>query len=419
MPETAIRRSLLATAVLGLAFASPSAAGDPGAGPRACPDDARWGLVIDAGSSGSRLRFYCWRSGQGGALPRIEGLGGEQRRPGIADSECRQTPDQAVTGLRPLIAAARETVGERRSADTPLRLMATAGLRRCPKSYQDAMLAGLREYLAGTPFADPRADVISGADEGRYGWVGVNYLLERLDREPPRATVGALDLGGASTQITFMPGTCAAGEPACGELEVGGRSFPLYTQSYLGWGQDQANRRVASRACYLRGYRSKSGEVVGRGRFDACRRAIRKAMKRALRDEAPACARSCNRLGAYQPPVSGDFVGFSAFAYTTGFFGLPSELTLRQLWAAGKDYCRTSWQQATADCEANPRPGCEERWLNRYCFASAYIVTLLHEVYGLPMDRRITSANRLAGADIDWTLGVMVQMAEAASASVP
>ena len=55
---------------------------------------------------------------------------------------------------------------------------------------------------------------------------------------------------------------------------------------------------------------------------------------------------------------------------------------------------RIDFVQATADCQQNPRPGCKEEWLNRYCFASAYIVSLLHEVYGLPMDQRMTSTAR-------------------------
>jgi hypothetical protein len=176
-------------------------------------------------------------------------------------------------------------------------------------------------------------------------------------------------------------------------------------------------RRIASRACYLRGYRQPDGDLVGRGRYRACRRAIRKGIARELRLDPPAppCERSCTRLGAYQPPVTGDFVAFSAFAYNTGFLGLGSELTLEQLAAAGRKYCRRSWEEVTAECRETQNPGCREEWLNRYCFASAYIVSLLHEVYGFPMDQVITSTNELAGADIDWTLGAMVQIAEEAS----
>ncbi len=411
---------LLHAAILWLAVTGwmPAAAGAADEGSPACPAGARWGLVIDAGSSGSRLRFYCWRPGTGDALPRIEDAGSQKVEPGIADPACSRTPEQAVAGLRPLIEHARRTVGEERSARTPLALLATAGLRQCPAAYRQAMLAGLDDYLAGTGFADPRARLTTGEDEARYGWTAVNYLLRRLDPERPLATVGALDLGGVSTQITFLPRSCSGPGEACAEIDVGGRKFPLYAHSYLGWGQDKAMRRIASPACYLPGYRSPDGAIAGTGRYRACRRAIRRGIARELRARPPepACERSCTRLGAYQPPLAGDFLAFSAFAYNTDFLGLEPELTLAQLRAAGKRYCRTPWRSATADCAANPRPGCREEWLNRYCFASAYIVTLLHEVYGLPMDREITSANELEGAGIDWTLGAMVQIAEGLAA---
>ena len=415
VPVTILPR-ILAIFLLVAASAPTAAANED---PPSCPDDARWGLVIDAGSSGSRLRIYCWRPGVDGALPQIEDAGTRKQQPGIADAGCSRTPTEAVAALSSLVDGALELVGRERSAETPLWLMATGGLRQCPQDYRDAMLAGIRDYLASTPFADSQAVQISGAEEGRYGWTGVNYLLGRLETGAPRATTGALDLGGASTQITFMPPTCAGGSEACGELEVGDRSFPLYTHSYLGWGQDQAMLRVASDACYLRGYRSPDGSIDGRGKNGACRRAIRKAMARARRSDppGPSCARSCNRLGVYQPPVAGDFVAFSAFAYTTAFLGLGPELTLAQLRAAGKHYCRTPWREAIAGCRSNPRAGCRKEWLNRYCFSSAYIVTLLHGVYGLPMNQRIISSNELAGADIDWTLGVMVRMASEHSAS--
>ena len=51
------------------------------------------------------------------------------------------------------------------------------------------------------------SQVIDGRMEGVYGWIAVNYMLGRFDHafvEPNRqTTVGALDMGGASTQITY------------------------------------------------------------------------------------------------------------------------------------------------------------------------------------------------------------------------
>ncbi len=392
-------------------------AADPAAAVEPCPDDGRWGLVIDAGSSGSRLRFYCWKPGTADALPSIEDRGSQKEEPGIADADCSRTPEEAVEGVRSLVDHARRTIGDQaRIAETPLALLATAGLRQCPESYQRTMLEGIREYLQSTPFSGAEARLISGAEEGRYGWVAVNYLLGRLSPEERSTTVGALDLGGVSTQITFRPGACPVDRGECGELALGESSYPLYSKSYLGWGQDQAMREVDARACYLRGYRPDDGSFVGRGRYGRCQRAIRRTIRRQIAADPPApiCTRWCNLLGAYQPNLEGDFVAFSAYAYNAENLGLGSKFSLAELEAAGKAYCRTPWQTIEAECAAGERSGCKEWWLNRNCFASAYMVILLHEVYGFPMDsRRITSTNELEGFEIDWTLGVMVQMVAA------
>ena len=45
--------------------------------------------------------------------------------------------------------------------------------------------------------------IASELEEGVFGWVTVNYLLEQLHN--PRKSYVALDLGGGSTQITFLP----------------------------------------------------------------------------------------------------------------------------------------------------------------------------------------------------------------------
>ncbi|XP_042216793.1 ectonucleoside triphosphate diphosphohydrolase 5-like [Homarus americanus] len=45
---------------------------------------------------------------------------------------------------------------------------------------------------------------MDGRDEGIFSWFTVNYLMDRISSNP-KDTLVALDLGGGSTQITFVP----------------------------------------------------------------------------------------------------------------------------------------------------------------------------------------------------------------------
>lgn len=59
-----------------------------------------------------------------------------------------------------------------------------------------------------TPFRCQRSwtRVISGVEEAYYGWVALNYEMNRLQNLPSQATFGAIDLGGSSVEVTLNLG---------------------------------------------------------------------------------------------------------------------------------------------------------------------------------------------------------------------
>ncbi len=71
----------------------------------------------------------------------------------------------------------------------------------------------------------------------QYGFVG-HWL------NPGRETIGALDLGGASTQITFETSEEIEDKSNAMELMLYGKRYKLYTQSFLCYGQDQFLRKL-------------------------------------------------------------------------------------------------------------------------------------------------------------------------------
>ena len=103
------------------------------------------------------------------------------------------------------------------------------------------------------------ARVISGEHEGLFAWLAVNYASgaissshsDTLGRKavtttspPGPALVGVLEMGGASTQITYQS---ILRIPDAFAVNVGIADVPslqLFTHSFLSFGADEARRRV-------------------------------------------------------------------------------------------------------------------------------------------------------------------------------
>ena len=169
--------------------------------------ERQYGIVLDAGSSGSRVHVYSF--GQGAqVLHEVF----EQTKPGL--SSYAASPEAAAASLEPLINVAREAIPQRYWSCTPMTLKATAGLRMLGDQTAQAVLDAVTEYLAGTPFHLGSVEIMPGELEGVHAWTAVNLLLERLGggkkaatytSESSMPTVGIIDLGGGSAQVLSFP----------------------------------------------------------------------------------------------------------------------------------------------------------------------------------------------------------------------
>jgi Golgi nucleoside diphosphatase len=165
--------------------------------------------VIDAGSSGCRAHVY--RYGKLGSLtgplyvlPQHQS---QKVKPGL--SSFANSPMEAGPSLSKLIDFIKTQVPENLWKDTPIWLKATAGLRLLEKSASDAVLLSVRQFLKdpqNSPFIfkSSYASIISGNEEGAFGWIAFNYLKKVIG---PRKTGNVLpfavvEMGGASSQVS-------------------------------------------------------------------------------------------------------------------------------------------------------------------------------------------------------------------------
>lgn len=394
--------------------------------------------MIDAGSSGSRIQIYSWlhhqlakslRQADGeslSVLPRVEpGVpeGDEWQlkvTPGI--STFGSSPEGIADYLAPLMDRALEVIPPDQVPHTPIFLLATAGMRLLPVEQQKSVLAETCSHLRSAySFAikDCRESIriISGEEEGIFGWTAVNYLLEGFDlhshsdSDNDSSTFGFLDMGGASAQIAFEPNTVERLKHD-NDLEqvvlrhLDGRTLyhPVFVTTWLGYGTNQARdryleqlsssrrnheRNTISDPCLPKDLLLATDEqsimLKGAGDFTGCMNALVPLLNK----DAPCPDQPCLFAGVHAPAIDfavNHFIGISEYWYSTNeIFKLGGIYDFVEFERAAIEYCATSWD----DILETRRSGTDLTRLQMQCFKAAWLVNILHEGIGIP---RITDS---------------------------
>uniref|UniRef100_A0A8C3WSM3 Ectonucleoside triphosphate diphosphohydrolase 8 n=1 Tax=Catagonus wagneri TaxID=51154 RepID=A0A8C3WSM3_9CETA len=420
------------------------------------PAHTKFGIVFDAGSSHTSLFVYRWPADkENGTGVVSQALACQVQGPGI--SSYTSDPAQAGESLRGCLEEALALIPEAQHKETPTFLGATAGMRLLSQknsSLAEDIFAAVGQVLGRSPVDFWGAELLTGQDEGAFGWITINYVLDRLVKysfsgewiRPLEGTlVGALDMGGASTQITFAPGVPILDKSTQATFRLYGFDHSVYTHSYLCFGRDQMLNRLlaglvqSSRAllvrhpCYHSGYLetlalaplyespcvstaappdfTQNVTVEGTGNPGACVEAIRKLFNFSSCEGRGDCAFD----GVYQPPVRGQFYAFSSFYYTFDFLNLTSGLPLAAVNASIWEFCQRPWKLVEAG-----DPGQDPR-LRDYCASALYILTLLLEGYGFSEETwtGIEFHKQAGGTDIGWTLGYMLNLTGMIPAEAP
>ncbi|KAK7274835.1 hypothetical protein RIF29_15934 [Crotalaria pallida] len=393
--------------------------------------DERYRIIIDGGSTGSRIHVFKYRGGAGFDFG-TEGLASMRVNPGL--SSFAEDPDSAGRSLGELVEFGKGRVPMERWRETEIRLMATAGLRMLDVGVQWKILESCRKVLreSGFLFRDDWASVISGSDEGMYAWVVANYALGTLGGDP-LDTTGIIELGGASAQVTFV-----SREPMLSGFSraviFGNTTYNLYSHSLLHFGLNVAHDswrealisgefNLASQSpqaglhidpCTPTGYshaveswkfspssQSDKSTVQTRGNFSECR----SAALMLLRKGKEKCSyQRCDIGSTFIPKLQGKFLATENFFHTSKFFGLGPRAYLSELMTAGQEFCGEDWLKLTKKYHSY-----NEEELLQYCFSSAYIVALLHDSLGIALDdERVKVANQVGNIPLDWALGAFI-----------
>lgn len=395
-----------------------------------------YAIIIDAGSTGTRMHLFEFSYDvDRNAVPlRVEKETFKEVKPGLSGYALK--PEAAADSVGELLTAAKATVPRAHWQHTPITLRATAGLRLLPSEQADAILTYVKERVMKSSFLldVDGIGIISGADEGVFSWFTLNVLIdrmnhiarsnqkgdkqERLGKDASRNShlaAAALDLGGGSTQLTFIPSDRTKVFAEVDEsdfshqLKIFGNPIELYTHSYLGNGLVSARLGIIERTTGSNGhslvshclptgisindwdYAGKMWNVTGSSEasFPAC---LQSAMKYV--DET--AVRKVPELNEH------DLYVFSYF-YDRGVQGDLIPHTIDN--CGGYSTVKAYKDAAIRACSRSPKQLGPEHWKPWQCLDLSYIYTLLRYGYGLDDNKEIFLAKRLRNMEMSWALG--------------
>ena len=438
---------------------------------------SEFAVVVDAGSSHSEFLVYTWHPSKANISTRVyEAPKVEQVKFSCSTDKgisMYDDPRDSAASLQDCLTQAASVIPANRRSQTPVHLRATAGMRVLHENNPakaDAILnACLALFLdSGLNGTTSSAEILPGSLEGGFGWITANYIQETiLSKHSGKNTLGALDLGGASTQITFNdPSTFDSLSPQDKlRMQLFGHEYFVYTHSYLCYGLNAARQRLQTLAlshldtrreeagfgevkqgvvdlgravvpnpCLPKGYSvNLTADDVTTLRTDFCSRGV--AFNESIvavtfvgtsdSDECQTLAEALvedgqppPRMGTGQPPVpTQQFFAFSGYYYLVDFLcssrGVPEcEPGKNNGWVLSPSGLRAATSRLCAETAAKLRddtPSVPDKYLMDYCYQGHYVASVLTSGYEFAHDTtQIEFVKDVDGKDVGWTLGYLL-----------
>ncbi|XP_024146919.1 ectonucleoside triphosphate diphosphohydrolase 5 [Oryzias melastigma] len=367
-------------------------------------------VMFDAGSTGTRIHVYTFIQGDSELLPVLDNEMFHSVKPGL--SAYADTPEMAGHTVRMLLKVAKKTVPRLDWKRTPLVLRATAGLRLLPADRAQALLDQVQLVFDESPFLvpDDAVSIMNGTDEGILAWVSLNFLTGHLKPQTQK-TVGILDLGGGSTQITFLPTVRKTIENApaadhVARLDFLNTTFELYSHSYLGSGimaarlstlgalsTDELEWRVFRSSCLPSKFRGEwsfggltyqvSGDPDGQEGYKPCYQEVLKVVKGII----------------HQPDQLENSNAFYAFSY---YFDRAVDAGLIDGVKGGAVQVRDFRKRAKEVCSSMTKSPPSSPFL---CMDLTYITCLLKDGFGFKESAVLQLTKKVNKVEASWALG--------------
>ncbi|KAJ8308161.1 hypothetical protein KUTeg_013035 [Tegillarca granosa] len=142
----------------------------------------KYGVLIDAGSSSSKLKIYQWNeSSDSSQSLNLELIRNTKHKPGISSFVTTSEMSGFPAYLAAIVNEAKSVIPSRMINDTALFLMATAGIRILSEVDARSLIETARRFLSNSnnnPFKyyPGSVRILSGEEEAVFSWITTNYL---------------------------------------------------------------------------------------------------------------------------------------------------------------------------------------------------------------------------------------------------
>lgn len=344
--------------------------------------------VVDAGSTGTRLHIYAYDQSEFATPVHIKELWSRKINVALGNLY----PGQATvnTYLDTLFSEAP-------AQSLPVYFYATGGMRLHSHVKQQKYYEYLKQWFSEqSHWQLLDAKTITGKEEGKYGWLAINYKLGRLESSS-QPFVSIMDMGGASVQVVFpVQNDSQINSTDLVDINLYGRDIHLFSHSFLGLGQTLvANQFLNTASCYTSNYQLPNGELA-EGNAYACRDSVTKLVNEVhevKRVVQPAIESNPSSewyvMGGVLPLIHAEPFRFDELQFT-------NQALIDQ---AQSKVCQQPWSSLHKQFS-------HDEYMYAYCFQSSYYNALMVNGYGIQPDWSINYIPR--SQDTSWTLGVVV-----------
>ena len=336
-----------------------------------------------------------------------------ETRQGI--SSFGEDPNGVAGHLSPLLTHARDVIPPSLHSETQIFLLATAGMRLLPQEQQTAVLEAACNFIkfhshfrvdkpSSTGPCGSSVRIITGEEEGLFGWIAVNYLMDEFTRRAhERTTFGFLDMGGASTQIAFEPSLDERAKTK--NLRdvrlrlIGGEEIThqVFVTTWLGYGTNKARERYVAEVVenqeklrshsnhgdqHLHGpildpclprdlslqekfaypghndpHSQQTHQLIGTGSFEECLTRVEPLLNK----NAPCSHAPCPFGGVHVPHIDfsvSHFIGVSEYWYSSEHvFGLGGPYSFVEYERAASQFCKKDWNDILQQHDESKKEG--------------------------------------------------------------